>query len=411
MYEHDSLRRVLSESKADVLTTQPSELAIEEALKSLRRPPPGARFLSKSNFGVRIANGVHTASFPAVAALLHAPGGSFLRMACSATLVGSRTLLTAAHCVARDEDAQNYRAYFQHAGLVSVAEVAHPRGLYVYPAGDVAVVRLSEDVPGIAPLPINTLVEISPGTAGLLVGFGLSASTSADAGIKRIGLTTTAPCDCPPVGFPPCAPNDALVCWDFEIPIGARGDLSNTCTGDSGGPLFRELRSGGVHDVVGVTSGGASDICETTTKSFDASVFKYNEWILGAAGADYGTVSDKLPLVGTEQVMVHADEGRLAGPVRQLSYRVNVPANATQLRVAMNAQDRGRNEDAFAIFAAPVVIGSAGAASGCSVQGDLQFKSCAVQNPVPGDWDITVTKRRGSGLFQVVATIFTAQGS
>lgn len=77
----------------------------------------------------------------------------------------------------------------------------------------------------------------------------------------------------------------------------------------------------------------------------------------------------------------------------------------------MNAQDRGRNEDAFGIFAAPVVIGAAGATSGCSVQGDLQFKSCAVQNPVPGDWDITVTKRRGSGLFQVVATIFTDRGS
>ena len=97
--------------------------------------------------------------------------------------------------------------------------------------------------------------------------------------------------------------------------------MSNTCIGDSGGPLLRELQSGGVYDVVGVTSGGASDICEKTTKSFDASAFKYNEWILGAAGADYGTVSDKLPLVGTEQVMVHADEGQLAGSVRQLSYR------------------------------------------------------------------------------------------
>ena len=162
---------------------------------------------------------------------------------------------------------------------------------------------------------------------------------------------------------------------------------------------------------MGVSSGGASVICETTTRSFDASVFKYNEWIRSAAGAAYGSVSGKLPLVGTEQVLVHAEEGRLTGTANQATYRVNIPKNATQLRVAMNAQDRGRNEDAFAIFAAPEVGSAAGAASSCSVQGDLQFKSCVVDNPVPGDWEITVRKRRGSGLFHLVATMFTTEDS
>jgi len=408
IYEHDSLQRVLRESRAGVLTSRASALAIDNVLKSMQLPPASARSLNKNAFSARIANGVHTAAYPAVAALLHAPQGTFFRMACSATLVGSRTLLTAAHCVAPDRTASHYKVYFQHAGLVTVTQVDHPQDLYRYPAADVALVQLAEEVPGIAPIPLNTMAEIFSGTPGFLVGFGLSASTSADVGIKRLGLTVTSPCGCIPGAIPPCAATDTLVCWDYDVPVGSRRDMSNTCRGDSGGPLFRELQAGGMYDVVGVTSGGATAVCEKANKSFDASIFKYREWIIGAAGADYGTVSSKLPLVGTEDVLVHAEGGELTAKRSRAAYRIKVPQNATLLRLSMNAQDRGNNADAFNISAVFVAAGAADATGGCAVQGDLQFKSCSVASPRSGEWDVMVTRRRGSGLFQLVVTIFTA---
>jgi len=134
---------------------------------------------------------------------------------CTATLVGSHSVLTAAHCVAPDRVGDHYRVYFQHAGVLPVSSVQYPRELYRHPTADVAIVHLRDEVAGITPIPINTAAEILTGTSGLLVGFGPTASTAGDAGLKRIGLTTTAACDCPAGSTDSCTPPDSLVPQGF----------------------------------------------------------------------------------------------------------------------------------------------------------------------------------------------------
>ena len=72
------------------------------------------------------------------------------------------------------------------------------------------------------------------------------------------------------------------MCWTFQKPVGLPGDDSNTCNGDSGGPLFVDL--GGGQIVAGVTSGGNNGSCQVFDESYDANVFTYASFILGQLG-------------------------------------------------------------------------------------------------------------------------------
>lgn len=255
-------------------------------------------------YGVQpnIVNGTPTQAETTTGALLRRFGFG-LGAICSGTLVGCRTFVTAAHCVCAGDtacqpDPKPLRVFLQHAGIFAVDRVdVHPSfdfGL----RNDIAVLTLAEAVRGVEPAPINTTGTPGDGVAGTIVGFGVSRGTADDGGIKRRGTVAIAGCSAAP--FP--VPEPAHVCWVFDGPAGAAGSDSNTCAGDSGGPLFVDFGAGPV--LAGVTSGGSSSDCLPDDVSFDTNVFENRSFLESTAGSDLGSSCGPLRQVGSSGVTV-----------------------------------------------------------------------------------------------------------
>ncbi len=239
----------------------------------------------------RVVNGLVTAADPAVGALLYQDPDDGLYFSCSGTLVGCSTFITAAHCVCDDDSTDNgqceaaaaaeaavQKVYLQHAGILDIASIAvHPGWEFEY-RNDVAVVTLAEPVTGIAPVALNRIGTPPPGTAAVISGFGTSDDVSGDAGIKRRGIATVGTCQ--GVDAEP-----AYICWEYAgAGTTAAGSYSNTCYGDSGGPLFADLGAG--MTLAGITSGG--DKCRGPGFSTDANVYDALAFIDSVAAGDLG---------------------------------------------------------------------------------------------------------------------------
>src|SRR5437867_4162512 len=139
--------------------------------------PPG-KGASPEDFHANIVNGRLTAGFPAAGALLLGDDPATAVTGCSGVLVGCETFLTAAHCVCETNgaDCQGARApsplgrlvYLQHAGFFRAASIrVHPD--YRFPQADLAVIKLTTPVTGVAPAPL-ALPPPPPGGTGTIVG-------------------------------------------------------------------------------------------------------------------------------------------------------------------------------------------------------------------------------------------------
>jgi len=357
------------------------------AATALLAAPAGA------HTSARIVNGVDTAEYPAVGALLTPADPDRAMLLCSGTLIGCHTLLTAAHCVEDDPDPSSYVVFLQHAGFVGVSAIArHPS--YAFPVGDVAVLTLSAPLRGIRPMPIDATGEHAPDAAGTIVGFGRTGGANQDYGLKRAGRVTLAPC----TGG---VSDTTSVCWSFTAPVGPPGEDSNTCNGDSGGPLFVDEGEGDV--TVGITSGGSSATCLATDDSYDARVATYAAYIEATDAADVGATScSSLPPVGAPEVAVAAFAGILDGTVPQATHAFTVPSGVEVLRVTMNAVDDGSDFDLY------VRAGSAPTLTtyDCAATGIGQFAACEFTSPSPETWYVMLHRYVGGGGYQATATVF-----
>lgn len=354
----------------------------------------------------RIVNGVLTTDFPSVA-YLSIQNGERTRI-CTGTLIGCSTVLTAAHCFcdvagsvcSPDAHGASF-AYFQHGGMYTVSDVeVHPDYDPNTHGHDLAVVRLAQPVDGVAPTPINTGGRVPVGTRAQIAGYGASQEGARDVGIKRAGLVTTAACE---NGDPA-----KHLCWRFNFPLGEPGEDSNTCAGDSGGPLFVTDAQGQLR-VGGVTSYGINSTCLPADESVDAEVFVDRDWIESVGGADLrqATCGD-LPRVGTSGASFATGQGRLDDDSPEQVWTFDVHPDTRLLRVTLNGTVRKDND--FDLSVGPGIRPDANNVL-CKPQLQSTFEGCEISSPPAGEWFAAAEKFSGAGDYQLTITAFSEPGS
>ena len=356
----------------------------------------------------RIVNGVTTHDYPTTGALLYGSSGGSARLQCSGTLIGCQTFLTAAHCVVDDSNPAHYFVYLQNVGVVSVTRVV-PNDDYrtgaspdsgTFPIFDVAVLTLGAQVTGVDPTAINqTDPEPFIPHAATIVGYGQTLGGAGNYGIKRAGAVQTENCN--PAFIPNGAGNDEVICWSYTNPVGPPGTDSNTCNGDSGGPLFMDLGSGVV--LAGTTSGGTDGACNVGDHSYDANVFTYDSFILGRLGSDSTGVCGPIPGVGTGSVSVVSNDGTLTSSHTSDSYSVTVSSPKNALRFSLNGEDNGAlDADLYVRQGAPATT----TLFDCKADASGNFGACTFQLPAVATWHVLVNRASGQGTYQLTTTIF-----
>jgi secreted trypsin-like serine protease len=225
-----------------------------------------------TTFGTRqaIVGGTAHAGNPETTQLLALDAQGQIIGFCTGTLVGPKLVLTAAHCVDDTIGAAGFAAYFGTDITIETDPgfrfITAAASLAVHPAwdpanvtagNDIAVLQLADTVP-ITPIRVRTapLTNADRGKPVELVGWGITGGGKEDLGVKRRVVSTM---------------------FDFDAKLIAIGDnVTNTCSGDSGGPAFFEGR------VIGVTSFGDAACAQT---GFDTRVDTFVDF-LGAAGVD-----------------------------------------------------------------------------------------------------------------------------
>lgn len=158
---------------------------------------------------------------------------------CSGVMLTPNRVLTAAHCLPAGTSAVAATVWDGNGGsqlLSAQSWAVHPQYLESYSSlvNDAAVITLNGAMPN-PTMPLLVSQRSKKGDEVFFAGWGLPSGDLA-VGFAKLTKVT-----------------------DWQLELSFRGQLSNSCAGDSGGPVYRSV--GGRMGVVGLTSTGTTRAC------------------------------------------------------------------------------------------------------------------------------------------------------
>lgn len=220
------------------------------------------------------------------------------KVACGATIIGKKWLLTAAHCL---HPKANPQKHFQpanlriRAGLINRKNSSLAKELSVQSIvrhehynsstfhNDIALIQLKDDIkfePTIRPIclpPAKGKLEkdsdfYKPRKEAFAIGWGVEgpgSSVSAEH-LKQLKMSIGSEKDCR---------NNDIGNYHPNLMMCSKAKVGDTCKGDSGGPLMQGVhREENVWTQVGIVSWGKEE-CSNNTYSFFTDVSYYVDWI------------------------------------------------------------------------------------------------------------------------------------
>jgi hypothetical protein len=292
-----------------------------------------------------ITNGAIDTGHSSVGMVRTATGPNAVKV-CTGTLVGSRTVLTAAHCVtfvsatgslvARPATAVVFRLGTTSFAASSVwfdpsfAQV--PFSLAT--SSDLALVSRTS-APPVTPTPVS-IASYATGTTATLVGFGITSTTASDGGTKRKAQNVI-----------------GTVLPAYNVFHGTGGSIGNACSGDSGGPTLVTVN--GIERVAGVISHGLTSICGELEAAARTSG-DFGLRLHAAAGRDLVVDAWRNPRnpidVNNDGLITSADVFAVTSYVRSGAPELLPPINKTGNFVDANGDGRCDSHDVFLVVAA-----------------------------------------------------------